>query len=660
MSSLDIVDLITNNPITKLSDTHNNKFLEKVKKNFNEYEQQIFITSFYSYLNYHKTEDYIIDLDNIWKWLGFNQKIKAKYLLEKNFTLGIDYKNSLSLQGKQNIIKINNCGSFDSHLGEAKNTIKNDYKNLLNPQVKQKIIENKGSGGHNIQKYYLNIKTFKSLCLKAQTKKADEIHEYYIKLEELIQEVLEEEATEMKNKLLIKDNEISEKDNLIKNANQDKYKTIEKTLISQFPVNTECIYFGTIDNTNEKGEKLIKFGHSNNLPLRVQDHHKTYNNFILRDVFKVHNRQEIENTIKAYSKIKNHMRTIEINGKNKNEILAYDETYFTINRLSKYIKDIISEKTYSIENFNKLLEENSNLKKENEELFNTLTISEEKIKNYELELNEKNELIEKLENSIKLLKEETVENIEKTVVYNNSLIEDNELNKKFNKFIDECCIVRNDVEVDSGDIIGQFRIWNGEKPKKLLFEEFNKYLRTRFLACRLQNQQKNQCVHGFKGIALKTINYKKKEINNITENFLFENCSFSPNHRAANSKLLEEYKNYKNKLNIEINNNEIKELKTYLNNCEYVLKGTVHLHNDNFTYEGYYGISLNNDTNVRISKSNGGKKVCKLDLKTKTILNIWESIAKAALEENISASKMSRSIKNEVKYDNYYYAISSD
>ena len=377
MSNLDIVDLITKNPITKLTDTHNNKFLEKVKKNFSDNEQQIFITSFYSYLNYHKTEDYIIDLDNIWKWLGFNSKFNSIRLLEKFFILDKDYKH------------------FASHLGEAKN---------------------KGSGGHNIQKYYLNIKTFKSLCLKAQTKKADEIHEYYIKLEELIQEVLEEEATEMKNKLLIKDNEISEKNNLLKNANQDKYKTIEKTLISQFPVNTECIYFGTIDNTNEKGEKLIKFGHSNNLPLRVQDHHKTYNNFILRDVFKVHNKQEIENTIKAYSKIKNHIRTIEINGKNKNEILAYDETYFTINRLSKYIKDIISEKTYSIENFNKLLEENSNLKKENEELFNTLTISEEKIKKYELELNEKNELIEKLENSIKLLKEENVENIKKTVV----------------------------------------------------------------------------------------------------------------------------------------------------------------------------------------------------------------------------------------------------
>ena len=57
----------------------------------------------------------------------------------------------------------------------------------------------KMNGGQNIQKYYLNVKTFKSLCLKAQTRKAYEIHEYYVKLEELIQEVLEEEATEMKN-----------------------------------------------------------------------------------------------------------------------------------------------------------------------------------------------------------------------------------------------------------------------------------------------------------------------------------------------------------------------------------------------------------------------------------------------------------------------------
>ena len=85
-------------------------------------------------------------------------------------------------------------------------------------------------------------------------------------------------------------------------------KLLKKHLSLNFFVNNECIYFGTIDNTNDKGEQLIKFGHSNNLPLRVQDHHKTYNNFILRDAFKVHNRQEIENAIKSHPKIKSHLR----------------------------------------------------------------------------------------------------------------------------------------------------------------------------------------------------------------------------------------------------------------------------------------------------------------------------------------------------------------
>ena len=37
--------------------------------------------------------------------------------------------------------------------------------------------------------------------MKAETKKADEIHEYYIKLEELLQETLNEESDELRNQL---------------------------------------------------------------------------------------------------------------------------------------------------------------------------------------------------------------------------------------------------------------------------------------------------------------------------------------------------------------------------------------------------------------------------------------------------------------------------
>ena len=60
---------------------------------------------------------------------------------------------------------------------------------ILQPQLQlQKL---KVVVGQNIQKYYLNVKTFKSLCLKAGTKKTDEIHEYYLTpLEELIQEFI--------------------------------------------------------------------------------------------------------------------------------------------------------------------------------------------------------------------------------------------------------------------------------------------------------------------------------------------------------------------------------------------------------------------------------------------------------------------------------------
>jgi hypothetical protein len=93
MESLDIVELIESNPITKLSTDYNVKLLAKIKNNFTEFEQKLFLTSFYCYLNYHSSNDFIIDLDNVWKWLGFKQKIDCKRLLEKYFILNIDFKN---------------------------------------------------------------------------------------------------------------------------------------------------------------------------------------------------------------------------------------------------------------------------------------------------------------------------------------------------------------------------------------------------------------------------------------------------------------------------------------------------------------------------------------------------------------------------------------
>jgi hypothetical protein len=153
MEQLNIVELIESNPITKLSQDYNAKMLVKIKANFTDFEQQLFLSSFYCYLNYHPTNDFVVDLDKIWKWIGFNQKVKAKSLLEKHFICDKDYINLLSLKGKQ-----------DSN--------------------------NKKHGGNNKEILMLNIKTFKLFCLLAETQKAKELHRYFGKLEDLLHEVL--------------------------------------------------------------------------------------------------------------------------------------------------------------------------------------------------------------------------------------------------------------------------------------------------------------------------------------------------------------------------------------------------------------------------------------------------------------------------------------
>jgi phage anti-repressor protein len=101
----------------------------------------------------------------------------------------------------------------------------------------------KQNGGQNKQTILLTIKCFKSLCLKAQTKKAGEIHEYYMKMEEVLHQIVEEETDELRLQLEQKENIILEKDITIKNSKKEKQKAVEQAIIAHFPLNTECIYF---------------------------------------------------------------------------------------------------------------------------------------------------------------------------------------------------------------------------------------------------------------------------------------------------------------------------------------------------------------------------------------------------------------------------------
>ena len=50
--SINIVKLIEENPNTKLSKSYQGKLINKLKDSFSTEDQQLFISSFYCYLNY--------------------------------------------------------------------------------------------------------------------------------------------------------------------------------------------------------------------------------------------------------------------------------------------------------------------------------------------------------------------------------------------------------------------------------------------------------------------------------------------------------------------------------------------------------------------------------------------------------------------------------
>ena len=311
--SFNIVDLIENNPIARLTNTYQNKLLTKINANFTDNEQQLFVATFYSFLNYDSRTDFVIDLDDVWNWLGFSNKAHSKRLLKKQFIIDKDYK------------------------------VRVIFADEKNKHVK---------GGHNKEIIMLNVDTFEKFCLKAGTTKADKIHDYYIRLQQTLLEVIHEESTELKLQL--------------EHSENAKEKIREKTLLEQFTNNTQCVYYGLIDNVGDKNEKLIKFGNSNNLKTRVTSHKGTYNNFRLMNAFKVKNKLQIENAIKEHALFIERHQTITIKNKKYIEIINADG--LLLSTLDKTIKDIIVSIECTPGNYTQIIEENKILKKQLEQL----------------------------------------------------------------------------------------------------------------------------------------------------------------------------------------------------------------------------------------------------------------------------------------------------
>ena len=331
MTELNIVELIENQPIGRLTDTYNVKLLDKIKEKFSDEEQQLFIASFYCYLNYDTEKDFVVDLDDVWKWLGFNKKYNATIALHKHFMENVDYIN-------------------------------------LAPYESGARSDDEKWGGQNIKKIRMTINCFKSLCLKAQTKKASEIHDYYLKMEKLLHEVIGEESMEFKQIIEEQKRLLDQKEEALVQKDEALTKAPElerhKLLLRKYGQITGSLVYLVRIKEGDNGTYIIKIGESRKgIKNRLTEFKQKYGNQVLiLDCFPVHDSAGLEKYLHHHPEIHPH-QVKNLEGHETEQELFLMGGKLTYQRLL----DIIDT---SQQQFNNPIAENERLKLEVEQLRN--------------------------------------------------------------------------------------------------------------------------------------------------------------------------------------------------------------------------------------------------------------------------------------------------
>jgi len=117
------------------------ELFSKIQEEFYNEEEQLFINKFYKYLKYDEN-DFIIDLDDVYEWIGYSSKQKAIDLLIKEFEENFDYK---AENNDKYYMTILSFGDFcrASHTPSAKQTRKYLKKmmNIMKEYEKEQNLE---------------------------------------------------------------------------------------------------------------------------------------------------------------------------------------------------------------------------------------------------------------------------------------------------------------------------------------------------------------------------------------------------------------------------------------------------------------------------------------------------------------------------------------
>ncbi len=335
--TINFTELVRNSNTTlSLSDDYQSNMIKILTEEFTEQESQWYIANLYIYMNYHPTNDYPINLENIFKMIGFANKGNAKRTLENNFT------------------------------------INEDYKITILPSEKGQIAR---------EEIMLNVDTFKNLCMLAKTNKGKEIRKYYVKLENIHNKIIKKELEDQKLLLLNKDLE--------------NKKKVEITLRDSF--NKRCLVYLikiTIEN-----EIIYKFGYTDDIVTRLRTHkNQIGEDAELVYCIESKDNKMLEKLLIDFLEQYKFRIKRTINGKQQTELLKVNDIEMIKNKLIELNNDVENEKLLIIKLKNKIIElENENIQlkqqlllKDNElvnELKNKIEDLEKEISDYKLDNN---------------------------------------------------------------------------------------------------------------------------------------------------------------------------------------------------------------------------------------------------------------------------------
>ena len=278
-------------------------------------------------------------------------------------------------------------------------------------------------------------------------------------------------------------------------------------------------------------------------------------------------------------------------------------------------------------------------------------------------INEIHKFIEMISDPEYVSPNESAPNIEYEIIEPPPTIqEEPPLIQNFEQFIREKCIVHDKAEVSAKDLVGAYRLYVHEAKKEVTKALFD-YLKRKYKYDRLGVQDKNQVVNGFIGITLKSETYPRNQALLGTDADIFTFCGdiiFTPGGTTHWKDIWDEYQKWAESMKKTLDAKEDeKKLKEYLKSLPYVLFEVVWANNT--SNQGFYGMKLKRDTRIYKTTSSTGCKIERVDMNGNSMKS-FETIAKAAEEEQMCAAKMSRSVKAKVIFgsgENQYYYVKS-